>query len=129
MRSGQCGRRSNEGTAPLEGRRYLTGRHFLAAVLIVLLSSIRPAIADGESFQSGSQPAPTRRADPYKKLFQPPPLEQMARAQRPTSSAPRIVCGMIVIPTDPNIDPKIFIERKPDDTRYTIRSIEPPVCK
>ena len=96
----------------------MTGRHILTAVLIVLLSSIQPVLADGSSTQQRSpQPAPKRRVDPYQKLFQQPRLEQVARAlqraQDTRSSAPRVERGMAVIPLDPCIDPKVFIGQKP----------------
>lgn len=99
-------------------RRFLPGRHFSTAVLIVLLSSIQPVFADGSSMQQGSPPpAPKRRVDPYKKLFQQPMLEHVARAlQRARDArapAPRVVGGRPVIPLDPCIDPKIFIGQRP----------------
>ena len=102
----------------MTGRQFVTGRHLLSAVLVVLLTSIQPVFAQGR--------------DPYKKLFQQPSIEQTARVQQraqPAAPPPRVVCGMRVIPMDPNIDPKIFAGPKPGDTRYTIRAIEPPVCK
>ena len=42
---------------------------------------------------------------------------------------PEIKCGMTMIPADPNIDPQIAISRLPDGTRFTIRAIEPPICR
>ena len=118
----------------MTGRHFLTGWHLMTGLLVLLLAGIQPLLANGSLLQQGSpQRAPTPRVDPYKSLFQPPPLEQTAPAQRRTdptmTSAPRIVCGTLVIPADPNIDPKIFIERRPDDTHYTIRAIPAPVCK
>jgi hypothetical protein len=88
----------------------------LSGVLIALLSSIQPVIADGSSLQQGApQSAPKRRVDPYKKLFQQPMLDQVARAlqraREARSPAPRVVGGRPVIPLDPCIDPKIFIGR------------------
>ena len=111
----------------------MTGRQLLTGVLFVLLSGVQPLFASGSSSQqAGQQPAPTRPA-PYKKLFQLQPLEQVARAQRreeaARSTAPRVVCGMTLIPVDPAIDPKMAIAPKNEDTRYTIRAIEPPICK
>lgn len=102
----------------MTGRQFLTGRHFLSGVLIVLLSSIQPVFAEGSSIQQGSpQPAPKRPVDPYQKLFQQPRLDQVARALRRAqdtrSSAPRVEGGMAVIPLDPCIDPKIFVGQKP----------------
>jgi hypothetical protein len=87
-------------------------------VLIVLLGSIQPVFANGSSLQQTSpKPAPKRPVDPYKKLFQQPMLDHVARAlqraQEARSSAPRVVGGMAVIPLDPCVDPKIFIGQKP----------------
>ena len=75
------------------------------------------------------------RANPYKNLFKPPGLEQAARQQRARqlvqaaaeAAKPRVVCGMTLIPA-PNVDPRMVLEPKTDDTRYTIRAIEPPIC-
>jgi hypothetical protein len=105
----------------LTGRQFLTGRRLLTGGLIVLLSSVVPALAQGS------------RANPYQNLFKPPDLKAAARAEQrdnaTRASEPRVVCGMKVIPADPNIDPKIFVERPADATRYTMRVIPPPICK
>ena len=99
----------------------MTGRQLLTGMLIVLLSSVVPASAQGS------------RANPYQNLFKPPDLKAAARAEQRDNARratePRVVCGMTVIPADPNIDPKIFVERPPDPTRYTMRIVPPPVCK
>jgi len=49
--------------------------------------------------------------------------------QQPQTRRPSVVCGMIVIPADPAIDPKIAV--KPQDTRttFTLTVVEPTVCK
>ena len=41
---------------------------------------------------------------------------------------PRVLCGMVLIPAYPTIDPKIIVKRQEPDTRFTIRAIEPPMC-
>ena len=99
----------------------MTGRHFLSGALLLLVGSAVPSFAQAS------------RANPYQKLFQPRDFKEVARAQqrdsaRP-STQPRVVCGMKVIPADPKIDPKIFIQRQPDATQYAIRSIPPTICK
>jgi hypothetical protein len=88
-------------------------------VLLLLLGTAAPTFAQ----QS--------RANPYTKLFQPTDLKQVARAQASSTPAPqpRVVCGMKLIPTDPNIDPKIFVPPPADSTRYTMRVVPPTVCK
>ena len=118
----------------MTGRQSLTGRHLMTGVLIALLTGIQPTAAKGSSFQQGSpQPAPAPPPAPYKKLFQPPPLDQAARAQRreqdARTAAPRVLGGMPVIPLDPCIDPKIFIGQSPGDARYTIRVVPLLSCR
>jgi hypothetical protein len=50
----------------------------------------------------------------YNKLFQPKPLEQVAREQRRAEQDTRtrrgVVDGLPSIPLNPNVDPKIFIK-------------------
>ena len=110
----------------------MTGRRLLTGVLLVL-SGVQPLFASGSSSQQAAQQLAPARPAPYKKLFQLQPLEEVARAQRREKAArpaaPRVVCGMTLIPVDPAIDPKMLVEPKNGDTRYTIRAIEPPICK
>ena len=96
------------------------------------------------------------RTSPYQDLFQPSPPkppdvsgqvprdneEQRRRAQEAlrgqlqlrTSQQPQVVCGMTILPADPSIDPKIFLQNRfPDvpraDVDHHIRRIPPPVCR
>src|SRR5690349_10391496 len=65
--------------------------------------------------------------DPYRKLFvQPPPV-----AQRSAQAAAKrkVVCGLTIIEGDTSIDSKFFVTKKSDTVDYTLRKIEPPVCK
>lgn len=69
--------------------------------------------------------------NPYKKLFKPRELKQVAQppAQAVEAGRPRVVCGMTLIPVDPDTDPK-FTKPIPDSaTSYTMRVLRPPVCK
>jgi len=83
------------------------------------------------------QPAPRKqanasRANPYSRLFQnSPPATPVvtAPAHSPTQSQPQIKCGMTVIQGDANIDPGIHAPARTDSTRYTIRVVEPTVCR
>lgn len=45
-----------------------------------------------------------------------------------STDSPRVVCGMVMIPADPNIDPGIIVKVPDPQTRYAIRAIKPPVC-
>ena|SRR5688500_17720838 len=99
-------------------------RQVFAAIFIVLGCVAQPALAQ-------QKPAWQRQPTPYSGLFQPQDLKTAARQQQEArpSQQPRVVCGMLVIPMDPNIDPKMIVPRPTDGTRYTIRVIPSPVCK
>jgi hypothetical protein len=99
-------------------------RHVAAAMLMVLVSGAQPALAQAKA---GWKRQPT----PYRGLFQTEDLKETAKKQQeaPVPQPPRVLCGMSVIPMDPNIDPKMIVPRPPDDTRYTMRVIPPPICK
>lgn len=80
--------------------------------------------------QSGWQP---HKSNPYSGLFQPAPLvkptERAHVSQPPTLAKPKVVCGMTIIPADPSLDPK-FARTPPDrSTNFTMRVIEPTICK
>ena len=42
---------------------------------------------------------------------------------------PTVVCGLTVIPGDPNVDPGIRHEVPADGPRYLIRSVDPALCR
>lgn len=98
------------------------------AVGAALLASSQLVFA-GDAIQATQSKV---RNSPYSKLFQPsetktPSADAAAAADK---GKPRVVCGMTVIPLDPNVDPKMIrIVPQQGDTRHTIRAITPPVCK
>jgi len=107
--------------------RLAAGFALLVATQLVTASGSAYATqpgAIGERPQNRLQLQPKLRRNPYGKLFEVPDL-------RPTtpSREPKVVCGMTMIPIDPNIDPKIRVAPQKSDTRYSIRAIPPPVCK
>jgi hypothetical protein len=83
------------------------------------------------------QPAPrtqanASRSNPYSRLFQttrPTTPVVTATVGSPTQAPPQIKCGMTVIQGDANIDPGIHAPARTDATRYTIRVVEPTVCR
>ena len=79
--------------------------------------------------QSGWQ----RKSNPYSGLFQPAPLvkpsERSQATQPSTPATPKVVCGMTVFPADPSIDPKFAITPPDRATKYTMRAIDPTICK
>ena len=58
-------------------------------------------------------PAPTLNRPPDQRL-----------AQKPT-----VVCGLTLIPADPNVDPGIRREVPEDGPRFSIRSVDPQLCR
>jgi hypothetical protein len=115
-----------------------------AAVLQPAVTGQTPSATSGAG---ASQPftarQPQSRTTPYDTLFQVPgqprptrdPLPDWWRTTAPFAAPgtvperPALVCGMTVIPADPAIDPKMRREPAPDGTRYTLRTIEPPICR
>jgi hypothetical protein len=81
---------------------------------------------------------PPQPSGPFQKLFTPQAnavhaqkqlraaLEQHRRAVE--RSAPKIVCGMVVLRADPAVDPKIIVPPPASSATMRIRKIPPPVC-
>ena len=81
-----------------------------------------------------SVPAWAQRSNPYAKLFDTRQALQQALQDKSASLTPapkrRVVCGMTVIEVGPEVDPKMAITPPKDPkTRYTMRGVEPPICK
>jgi hypothetical protein len=45
------------------------------------------------------------------------------------ASKPTVVCGLTVSPADPNVDPAIRREVPEDGPRFSIRSVDPKLCR
>jgi hypothetical protein len=87
-----------------------------------------------QSQSSPSPPAPSTPGDKaFNRLFTVPALPQNPDRhsivpvpdQKP---APKVVCGMVVIQADPNVDPRFIIRAPADTTAYKIRRIPPTAC-
>lgn len=99
------------------------------AIVVMLMLAGSPAFAEQPV------PAPSTRSfgalrpshSPYKELFE--PRQSVQPIEAPVAK-PKVVCGMTIIPADPAIDPKMAIAPKRDSNlKYTIRAIEPPICR
>jgi hypothetical protein len=70
----------------------------------------------------------------FEKLFVRPTLTPAAEAQPGSDKktgqkrTPRVVCGMVVLPAPPDVDPKIVVPPSPQDANARIRRIVPDVC-
>jgi hypothetical protein len=76
--------------------------------------------------------APAQNNDkPFDKLFNkslPPQADTSRQPAENRQAAPKVVCGMVVIPADPSIDPKIVAPPPPEAANAKIRRIVPDVC-
>lgn len=110
----------------------------LAAMLFAgMITSAMPEVLDAAP--AGQLVTP--RASPYARLFLLPGAEPVAQPDRtprriprapvsaPSQPTPKVVCGMTLIPGDPQVDPGIAMTRPQDGPRFTIRAVEPTVCR
>lgn len=72
------------------------------------------------------------RTNPYRGLF--PPIGPLTAPRPDASSAapspkPVVKCGMTLIPGDPRIDPRIAAPPPASATQFTVRGVDPPVCR
>jgi hypothetical protein len=104
-----------------------------AVIVSVMLFTAGPAVAG----QSATTPATARfgaqrpaPASPYRQLFEAQKALQSAIEEtQASSSQPKVVCGMLIVPADPKIDPKIAVpSNKAPNLEFKIRVMEPPVC-
>lgn len=102
---------------------------FLAFVAIIHIGSA--SIAAQQS-TNGLPPranllAPSNKpASPPRYLF-PTPLSQAQAAL--AAKKPTVVCGMTLIPGDPKVDPGIRQEVPEGGPKFSIRSVDPKVCR
>ena len=79
---------------------------------------------------SGSLFAPTSKPPAPRRFLFPTPaptLNQPSRAR--LAQKPTVVCGLTMIPGDPNVDPAIGKEVPEDASTFSIRSVDPKVCQ
>jgi hypothetical protein len=113
----------------------------LTTSVVFALAIASPLVAEElvgqESKTSPDAPASTgllskSAQDPYKGLFVGPARRNPAPnashiVQGSGDRSPRVVCGMLIIPADPSLDPGMKIQ-PPDAERYTLRVLKPPMC-
>ena len=74
--------------------------------------------------------APKREPSSSPRFLLPSPaprLNQPPEAHRVPN--PTVVCGLTLIPADPNVDPAIRHEVPEDSPKFLIRSVDPKVCR
>lgn len=109
--------------------------------LLVVLGALAPSAVLGQSIFGGLR-VPPRQVEPaapavpldsraFKGQFNvPTPIaEPGLLPARPAVPAPRVVCGMRLIPGDDTIDPGIVAPPRRSKDQHHIRSIEPTICR
>ena len=113
----------------------------LLSQLIVVGMLTVVAVGQGLSPARGGQPSDKLSARdvsvarPYQGLFiAPPETGKAVQAQLPSevptrNPNPHVVCGMVVVPVTPAVDPKMIAAPKNNPkVEYKIRAIEPRIC-
>ena len=54
--------------------------------------------------------------------------KNIAEALAVVVHSPTVICPMLIVPVDPSIDPQ-FVAPTPKGTKFTMRSVAPPVCR
>ena len=97
--------------------------------------------AAGPSLRHDSTPLvapPSKR--PFSNIFIAPRLDprgrqrssqpRIAEAEPLPGARPRVVCGMTLLPTAPDLDTKMAVQRpQRPDVEYKLRAMTPPVCR
>jgi hypothetical protein len=50
-------------------------------------------------------------------------------ADKTSTAKPAVVCGMTLIPADPKVDARMRVPAADSGVTFTLRSIQPPICK
>jgi len=95
---------------------------FVAAVLVG--SSSLAAQQSTNLFAPKSRPPSASRF-----LFPTPTPTLNQRSLGRAVSKPAVVCGLTLIPGDPNVDPAIRHDVPEDAPKFAIRSVDPKVCR
>ena len=70
---------------------------------------------------------PTKTPSPPRFLF--PTLTLKQRPEPQLAPKPTVVCGLTLIPADPNVDAAILHSVREDGPRFLIRSVDPKLCR
>lgn len=104
------------------------------AVVVLLVLAAQPAFA--QAVPNGSPRARVgavrlAQSDQYRKLFETPPLAKIAGELAAKAESPKrsVVCGLTIVAGDPQSDPKFFVGGKNNGVHYTMRKVDPPICK
>jgi hypothetical protein len=107
----------------------------LVAGALTLFVSVPVAAEIGEPAAQAAV-APAQNWKPSVNLFgqkptpKPPSIDWNRRPspdQDPAAN-PTVVCGMVLVPVDPKIDPKMRVKIPDRGVAFTMRTVQPTVC-
>jgi hypothetical protein len=120
----------------------------IASAGLVVISMVAAQVEDGRPLRpQTAQPAAPRastselpealqrRKDPFAGVFTgltpstPILIDVAPRLPPEPPDAPRVVCGIIVIPASPDVDPGIVRAVPPSDVEFAIRRVTPEPCE
>ena len=102
----------------------------LGMCAVALIMSVAPVVA-----QLNFEHRPAK--DPYRNLFAAQPanrdkprvdIDPAPKNAPPQRQKPFVMCGTLVVPADPSVDPKIRVGPREDGVWDTIRVVPPPAC-
>ena len=110
-----------------------------AMVAFVALVPIGPASSAAQQPANGAPPSvhafgslfvpPSKPPSAPRFLFPTPPPALNRPQDAAGTSKPAVVCGLTLIPGDPDVDPAIGRDVPRDGPRFSIRSVVPKVCR
>jgi hypothetical protein len=109
--------------------RRLTVIAAFAAAVHIGPASLAAQQPPPEASPFGNPFAPKNKPSSPRFLFPTPTPRLNPPAGAPLPQKPEVVCGMTLIPADPNVDPGIRREVPEDGPRFSIRSVEPRICQ
>lgn len=95
------------------------------AQMLTAPAAFRPTLAPGDT-RPGR--APFERLFAVARQQAPRPTPRTLEAEQDLPGRTTVVCGTVVIPADPSVDPRM-VRPVPADTAFTMRAVKPPVCR
>jgi hypothetical protein len=88
----------------------------------------------GVSVAGATPPSPwaPKKANPYRSLFAPQVVAPVAPIRTATPvkpPKPAVKCGLTMIPADPKIDPNFAKPTPKTSTQFSMRALDPPMCR
>ena len=99
--------------------------------IVAFVAAVLAGSASLAAQQSANLFAPKNRASSAPRFLFPTPTPALnqPRDAGPAQKQPTVVCGLTLIPGDPNVDPAIRHEVPKDGPKFSMRSVDPKVCR